>query len=85
VPTLLYDVTGSDGDRLLYATDTGPLPARTLEAVRGAAYGLVLVEQTFGDVLDHGTRHLDLATPSSSPGCGRPGRSPRALTSSPST
>jgi phosphoribosyl 1,2-cyclic phosphodiesterase len=62
VPTLLYDVTGPDGDRLLYATDTGPLPAATVEATRGAAYDLVLIEQTFGDHVMHGTRHLDLTT-----------------------
>jgi phosphoribosyl 1,2-cyclic phosphodiesterase len=62
VPTVLFDVTGRDGERLLYATDTGPLPAATVEAARGAAYDLVLLEQTFGDVLDHATSHLDLAT-----------------------
>jgi adenosylcobinamide kinase/adenosylcobinamide-phosphate guanylyltransferase len=62
VPTVLYDVTGPDGDRLLYATDTGPLPASTIEALRGTALDLVLLEETFGDVLDHGTLHLDLAT-----------------------
>ena len=62
VPTVLYDVTAPDGDRLLYATDTGPLPAAALTATRGAAYDLVLMEETFGDVVDHGTRHLDLAT-----------------------
>ncbi|MFO0744052.1 MAG: bifunctional adenosylcobinamide kinase/adenosylcobinamide-phosphate guanylyltransferase, partial [Myxococcota bacterium] len=30
--------------------------------VRGAAYDVVLLEETFGDRLDHGTGHLDLAT-----------------------
>jgi len=62
VPTVVYDVTGPDGDRLLYATDTGPLPAATVEALRGAELDLVLLEETFGDVTDHGTRHLDLTT-----------------------
>jgi adenosylcobinamide kinase/adenosylcobinamide-phosphate guanylyltransferase len=62
VPTVLYDVTGPDGGRLLYATDTGPLPEVTVAAVRGAAFDVVLLEQTFGDFLEHGTRHLDLAT-----------------------
>ncbi|UOY03004.1 MBL fold metallo-hydrolase [Blastococcus sp. PRF04-17] len=62
VPTVLYDVTGPDGGRLLYATDTGPLPEPTLAAAHGAAYDLVLMEETFGDVVDHGTRHLDLAS-----------------------
>jgi phosphoribosyl 1,2-cyclic phosphodiesterase len=60
VPTVLYDLTGPDGDRLLYATDTGPLPEPTLAAVRGAAFDVVLLEQTFGDVVGHGTKHLDL-------------------------
>jgi ribonuclease BN (tRNA processing enzyme) len=62
VTTVLFDVTGPDGSRLLYATDTGPLPEATVAAARGAAYDLVLMEETFGEVLDHGTRHLDLAT-----------------------
>ncbi|NEK84559.1 hypothetical protein GCU60_02100 [Blastococcus saxobsidens] len=62
VPTVLFDVTGPDGARLLYATDTGPLPQATVEAVRGAAYDLVLLEETFGRVTGHGTGHLDLAT-----------------------
>lgn len=60
VPTVLYDVTGPDGARLLYATDTGPLPDAAVEAVAGAAFDVVLLEQTFGDVTDHGTHHLDL-------------------------
>jgi phosphoribosyl 1,2-cyclic phosphodiesterase len=62
VPTVLYDVTGPGGGRLLYATDTGPLPDATVTASRDAAYDVVLLEQTFGDLRDHGTRHLDLAT-----------------------
>jgi len=60
--SLLYDLTGPDGRRLLYATDTGPLPEDTVAAVAGRAYDLVLIEETFGDRLDHGTDHLDLAT-----------------------
>ncbi len=59
--SVLYDV-GSPSGRLLYATDTGPLPEGTVEAVRDAAFDLVLIEQTFGDVVTHGTDHLDLAT-----------------------
>ena len=59
---VLYDVTAADGSRLLYATDTGPLPDATVAALAGAALDLVLVEETFGDCLDHGTGHLDLAT-----------------------
>ncbi|RBY88859.1 cobalamin biosynthesis protein CobU [Blastococcus sp. TBT05-19] len=62
VPTVLFDVTGPDGGRLLYATDTGPLPEGTVEAARGAAYDVVLLEETFGDHVTHGTGHLDLTT-----------------------
>ena len=58
---VLFDVTGPGG-RLLYATDTGPLPDATVEAVRGAAYDVLLMEETFGDLTTHGTDHLDLAT-----------------------
>jgi adenosylcobinamide kinase / adenosylcobinamide-phosphate guanylyltransferase len=58
---LLYDVTGPDGDRLLYATDTGPLAAEQA-AASGPAYSLVLLDETFGDRTTHGTDHLDLAT-----------------------
>lgn len=58
---VLFDV--SDGvRRLLYATDTGPLSDATVEAVRDAAYDVVLMEETFGDKTDHGTDHLHLAT-----------------------
>lgn len=57
--TVMYDVAAGGG-RLLYATDTGPLPEETLEAVRGAAFDLVLMEETFGDKADHDTDHLDL-------------------------
>lgn len=57
---VLYDVTTDTGQRLLYATDTGPLPDETVEAVRGAAFDVVLLEETFGDQVDHGTDHLDL-------------------------
>ncbi len=59
---VLYDITAPDGARLLYATDTGPLPAATLDAVSGRAYDLVLLDETFGTITDHGTGHLDLAT-----------------------
>ena len=58
---VLFDVTGPGG-RLLYATDTGPLPDDTVEAVRGAAYDVLLMEETFGDLGTHGTDHLDLVT-----------------------
>ncbi len=59
---LLYDVTAPDGRRLLHATDTGPIGAATLTAVSGAAYDVVLLEESFGTKADHGTGHLDLTT-----------------------
>jgi len=61
-PGVLYDVTSGDGGRLLYATDTGPLPASTLAAVAGRGYDVVLLEQTFGELLTHTPGHLDLVT-----------------------
>ena len=45
---LIYDVTGPDGARLLYATDTGLLGPAALSAVRDAAYDVVLLEETLG-------------------------------------
>lgn len=60
--TVLWDVTGPDGRRLLYATDTGPLPEVTVAAAAGRRYDLLLLEETFGDRTDHGTGHLDLST-----------------------
>lgn len=50
--------------RLLYATDTGPLPVETLDAVTGAAYDVVLLELTgirAGDHLDEATFAAQLA------------------------
>lgn len=57
---VLYDVQAPDGERLLYATDTGLID--DMEPFREAAYDVILIEETFGDRLDHGTGHLDLAT-----------------------
>lgn len=59
---VLYDITGVDGDRLLYATDTGPLREATLESVRDRNFNLVLIEETFGLHHAHNTGHLDLQT-----------------------
>ena len=59
---LLFDVTAPDGRRLLHATDTGPLGEATLRAVGGAAYDVVLLEETFGTWTEHGAGHLDLGT-----------------------
>jgi adenosylcobinamide kinase/adenosylcobinamide-phosphate guanylyltransferase len=41
---VLYDVTGPDGSRLLYASDTGGLPDATVSAVRDRAFDVVLLE-----------------------------------------
>lgn len=64
---LVYDITGpggtKPGGRLLYLTDTGPLPSAAIEQF--AAHGdvdLILLEETFGHVTDHGTGHLDFRT-----------------------
>jgi len=59
---LLYDLEDPHGDRLLYATDTGPFTAELLECMNSRAYACVLVDESFGDKLDHGTGHFDLAT-----------------------
>lgn len=59
---VLYELTATDGTRLLYATDTGPLPDSTVAAAGGSAYDVVLLEETFGRRTDHGTGHLDLVT-----------------------
>ncbi len=65
---VLYDLTDPHGRRLLYATDTGALPAPTRDAVAGTGYDLVLLEATFGDRAGPGhparashADHLDLA------------------------
>jgi len=54
---LLYEVSGSRGS-LLYATDTADLPHSSL----AGPYDVVLLELTFGDLAEHGTAHLDLAS-----------------------
>ncbi len=48
--------------RLLYATDTGLLPAATMAALRDARLDLLLLEETFGTKIDGGEAHLHLAT-----------------------
>jgi adenosylcobinamide kinase/adenosylcobinamide-phosphate guanylyltransferase len=57
-PPVLYDLTGPDGTRLLYGTDTGVLPDAALELARGRAYDLVLLELTTMGL----PTHLDLTT-----------------------
>lgn len=61
---VLYAITAPDDARLLYATDTGPLPLTATDTIGAALTGaadVVLIDETFGDTLDHGTGHLDLA------------------------
>ena len=58
---LLYDVASADGTRLLYATDTGPLPDATIGALAGR-FDAVMFDETFGTFTDHGRGHLDLST-----------------------
>lgn len=58
---LLYLV--DDGrSRLLYATDTGVLPAATLAALAGTRLDAVLLEETFGVRTDLTDGHLHLRT-----------------------
>ena len=57
-PAVLYDLTGPDGRRLLYATDTGVLRAEALALVQDRAYDAVLLDLTSG----HGPVHHDLRT-----------------------
>ena len=59
---VLFDVSTSDGGRLLYATDTGPLSEAFIDAVRDASFDIAFVEETFGLFTDHGTGHLDLTS-----------------------
>jgi adenosylcobinamide kinase/adenosylcobinamide-phosphate guanylyltransferase len=61
-PALLYDVTGPDGIRMLWATDTAPLSDTTLDTLTGAAFDALFLEQTNGDDYDADTDHLDLVT-----------------------
>jgi adenosylcobinamide kinase/adenosylcobinamide-phosphate guanylyltransferase len=41
---VLYDITGPDGGRLLYASDTGVLPESMVQAVKDRAFDVVLLE-----------------------------------------
>ena len=57
-PALLYDVTGPDGARLLWATDTGTLSEQALDLTSGRAYDAVLLDLTSA----HLPAHHDLRT-----------------------
>jgi adenosylcobinamide kinase/adenosylcobinamide-phosphate guanylyltransferase len=50
---VLYDLTGPDGGRLLYATDTGVLPEATVEGVRDRAFDVVLLELAGSPIPSH--------------------------------
>lgn len=58
-PAVLYDVTGPDGARMLYGTDTGELSTEALKLATGRAYDLVLLELS---TMAGMTSHLDLTT-----------------------
>ncbi|UER54644.1 MBL fold metallo-hydrolase [Kineosporiaceae bacterium SCSIO 59966] len=57
---VLWLVRDAEGRRLLYATDTGPLPEETVAALGAEPLDVLLLEETFGDHDTHGTRHHDL-------------------------
>jgi len=50
---VLYDVTGPDGDRLLYATDTGVLPDGTVKALRDRDFHIVMLELAGSPIPSH--------------------------------
>ncbi|MCK8613383.1 bifunctional adenosylcobinamide kinase/adenosylcobinamide-phosphate guanylyltransferase [Gordonia sp. C13] len=57
---VLYDVTGPDGTRLLWATDTGVWPSDWFGRLEGAAFDAVFLEETFGDRGELSAGHLGL-------------------------
>lgn len=57
---VLYDITDPDGARLLWATDTGPWDTAWFEAVRGARYDAVFLEETLGEREELSDYHLGL-------------------------
>ncbi|MBW3616081.1 MAG: MBL fold metallo-hydrolase, partial [Actinobacteria bacterium] len=52
-PAVLYDLTGPDGTRILWATDTGVLSAAALDLVADRAYDAVLLDLTSAHLPDH--------------------------------
>ncbi|GAA4659226.1 bifunctional adenosylcobinamide kinase/adenosylcobinamide-phosphate guanylyltransferase [Gordonia humi] len=58
---VLYDVTDAHGERLLWATDTGPWPRDRFAAVAHARYDAVFLEETFGDRDGLSAGHLGFA------------------------
>lgn len=58
---VVYDLAGHDA-RILWATDTGPLPDETHAAIAGVGFDALFLEETFGTRTGHGTQHHDLQT-----------------------
>ena len=52
-PAVLYDLTGPDGARLLWGTDTGVLSEQALDLVQDRAYDAVLLDLTSAHLPDH--------------------------------
>jgi adenosylcobinamide kinase/adenosylcobinamide-phosphate guanylyltransferase len=57
---LLYDLQNPAGERLFYATDTGPFTPVMLDSIVDRRFDVVLVDESFGNKSDHGTGHFDL-------------------------
>lgn len=47
--SVLFDIQGRNHARMLWASDTGPLPESWFAQVRDARYDVVCLEQTFGE------------------------------------
>ena len=58
---VLYDITSPDGARLLWASDTGPWEPDWFDAVRGARFDAVFLEETLGHREEISDSHLGLA------------------------
>ena len=58
---VLYDITAPDGTRILWATDTGPWEDGWFEAVRGARFDALFLEETLGDREEISASHLGLS------------------------
>ena len=57
---VLYDLTGPDGSRLLWASDTGPWDDDWFAAVAGARFDAVFLEETLGNQEHISDAHLGL-------------------------
>lgn len=58
-PAVLFDITGPEGDRLLYAVDTGPFADGHLPGEASHPYDVLLLEETFGDAVPAGDLAAD--------------------------